>query len=383
MKGVEPSRPASNSTQHQQQRVRYSSDLAGGDKDLQERGEGPVVRSTPSRLNLEDGNSSQMRGTDEEKGPLQPTEVVATAEGTSGTGVNISERMENGLAAAAAPAANPDASDSRDSADGEDWFDVKKDTAVPDFKYDYKEAICLDLSRAGGVAAVATPRSTPGADAAGFPKKGGAHHGVNQTQNGIDANTSAGDKKTLERATANPNQNPMDMSIRGKYEMRRFTAAVAATATATATATSTDVKPTPSVAGLSRRKAPMTPAVRYLLEAMCTDLQCCGECFVPHFRASQTLVRFCGFVPFEVDEGLDEETRRFMEGENARDAAFSGNAAAGGEAYGRGIGLPGIAWASSRATLVEISTLTSDESFDCGGVRCEGGGSVLLCRGTW
>lgn len=281
--------------------------------------------------------------------------------------------MEHGraTATAATSAATAAAGDDADAGHGdEDWFDINRDS-VTDFKYDYKEAICLDLSRAGGIAAVST-QSTPGATQADVPsaspRKGGAQLGVNpRAIDGIDADTdtntitNTGSESTSERKKVN--QNSMDMSIRGIYEMRRFTAAVAATAS-----TTDDANPVPSMAGLSRRKAPMTPAVRYLMEAMCTDLQCCGECFVPHFRASQSLVRFCGFVPFEVDEGLDEETRRFMGGGDAYDAA-NGNAG-GGEAYGRGIGLPGIAWASSRASLVEISTLMFDDSFDCGGVRC-------------
>ena len=367
------SRPASDSTP--QQRALHASD-PGGNEDLQDREERTAAArfSTPRRLYPGDSSSELRRTDDADKSPPQ----------ASGPGVNLSEIVEDGLAATAVRAASaataavlydPDAGDRYGRADGEDWFDVNNEN-VTDFKYDYKEAICLDLSRAGGVAAVAT-QSTPGAtgpaDATGFSGKGGAHHGESGPTNGNDTHTITGVEKTSKRG----NINPMDMSIRGKYEMRRFTAAVAATATATAAAAATasaadGAKPAPSVAGLSRRKAPMTPAIRYLMEAMCTDLQCCGECFVPHFRSSQTLVRFCGFVPFEVDEGLDEQTRRFMEGESACDAASGGgNAAAGGEAYGRGIGLPGIAWASSRATLVEISTLTSDDSFDCGGVRCE------------
>lgn len=52
--------------------------------------------------------------------------------------------------------------------------------------------------------------------------------------------------------------------------------------------------------GFSRRKAPIAPALRYLMEVMCTDLVACGECFMPDDRAGQTLVRFCGFVPIEV-----------------------------------------------------------------------------------
>lgn len=111
--------------------------------------------------------------------------------------------------------------------------------------------------------------------------------------------------------------------------------------------------------GFSRRKAPIAPAVRYMMEVMCTDLVACGECFVLDNRAGQTLVRFCGFVPIEVDEAVDGETSRFMEG-------YYG----GHEAYGRGVGLPGIAWATARPTVVEISTLTSDASFDSGGKRC-------------
>ena len=53
-------------------------------------------------------------------------------------------------------------------------------------------------------------------------------------------------------------------------------------------------------AGFSRRKAPIAPALRYLMEVMCTDLIACGECFVPDDSTGQTLVRFCGFVPIEV-----------------------------------------------------------------------------------
>lgn len=332
--------------------------------------------STPRGLYL--GDSSLLKSPPQaaEEGPA--TDEIATAEGSSGLGVSFSESMENGRASAATSAAkaavldDPDAGDCGNG-DGEDWFEADKDTTT-DFKYDYKEAICLDLSRAGGVAAVAT-QSTPGAtspvDDSGASRHEEALHNSsssgNQAINGIDTDTdiiaSTGGEETPKGRRAAANPNPVDMSVRGEYEMRRFTAAVAATADATADATPARS----SAVGLSRRKAPMTPAVRYLLEAMCTDLQCCGECFVPHFRASQTLVRFCGFVPFEVDEGLDDETRHFMEGEHAHDAS-NGNAD-GGEAYGRGIGLPGIAWASARATLVEVSALTSDDSFDCGGAR--------------
>lgn len=382
--GVEPSGPASNVKEYQQQqqqqhRARHDSSDSGEIK-MQEREEGTVTCSNPHRLHLGD-SSSRHRETDVEQSLPQTAQdappgvdELAAAEGreTPGLGVSLSESMENGRAAAtfaatAADVGDADAGDCGHHGEGEDGFEVNEDV-VTDFKYDYKEAICLDLSRAGGVAAVATTdSSTPGAAtpvdvAAGASGKGGARHGANPKVGGTNTDTntntapSTGGVEASERTK--PSRNEMDMSVSGKNDMRRFSAAVAATAT------DNDANhPAPPVIGLSRRKAPMTPAVRYLMEAMCTDLQCCGECFVPHFRAGQTLVRFCGFVPFAVDEGLDEETRRFMEGENAYGIG------GGGEAYGRGIGLPGIAWASSMASLVEISTLTSDESFDCGGVR--------------
>lgn len=108
--------------------------------------------------------------------------------------------------------------------------------------------------------------------------------------------------------------------------------------------------------GFSRRKAPIAPALRYLMEVMCTDLIACGECFVPDDKAGQTLVRYCGFVPIEVDEALDWETSHFLGDDHE-------------EAYGRGVGLPGIAWAASKPRVVEISTLTTDLSFDTGGKR--------------
>lgn len=222
-----------------------------------------------------------------------------------------------------------------------------------DVTYDHKEAICLDLSRAAGAAAV--------------PLRG---VGTSTSSNG-DRRKETGRKMATTSMATTSNDNVgrvpttrdsiMDMSMRGQEDIKRFSAAVAAT-------TADNTTRAPSDAGLPCKKAPITPAVRYLMEAMCVDLVACGECFVPHFRARHTLVRFCGFVPFEVREGLDKETRRFMEGEDVCDDV-DGNVT-GGEAYGRGIGLPGIAWATSRATLVELSTLTSDASFDCGGVRC-------------
>ena len=48
------------------------------------------------------------------------------------------------------------------------------------------------------------------------------------------------------------------------------------------------------------------------MEVMCTDLVACGECFVPDDKAGQTLIRYCGFVPIEVDEALDWETSHFL-----------------------------------------------------------------------
>lgn len=39
------------------------------------------------------------------------------------------------------------------------------------------------------------------------------------------------------------------------------------------------------------------------------------------------------------------------------------------EAYGRNVGLPGLAWASAKVRLNEISTLSSDPSFESGGDR--------------
>lgn len=101
----------------------------------------------------------------------------------------------------------------------------------------------------------------------------------------------------------------------------------------------------------------VAPAVRYLMEVMCTDLVACGECFVPDDDAGQTLVPSGAFVPVGTDEAvMDEETSRYMERSH-------------GEVYGRGVGLPGIAWASARGTLVEISTLANDASFDAAGDR--------------
>lgn len=344
------------------------------------------MSSNPRRLRLGDSSSRLLRP-DVAKGPPQAAEegspaadATATAEGGVEPGVNLSESMENGrgtaavAAAAVTPAATTSVFDDPDAGecghgDGEDLFEVNEDNATG-FKYDYKEAICLDLSRAGGVA-----QSTPGGDVATDPsRKGGAHPGANQA---VVNRTGTGTNVVASTGGEQPatNQNPMDMSVSGKNDMRRFTDAVAATTAAADGDGDGASRAAPSAVGLSRRKAPMTPAVRYIMEAMCTDLQCCGECFVPHFRASQTLVRFCGFAPFAVDEGLDEETRRFMEGKSAYDTAKSGGADAG-EAYGRGIGLPGIAWASSMASLVEISTLTSDGSFDSGGVRCEKRGVI-------
>lgn len=58
----------------------------------------------------------------------------------------------------------------------------------------------------------------------------------------------------------------------------------------------------------------------------------------------------------EVDEALDWETSHFLGDDHD-------------EAYGRGVGLPGIAWAASKPRVVEISTLTTDLSFDGGGKR--------------
>lgn len=107
---------------------------------------------------------------------------------------------------------------------------------------------------------------------------------------------------------------------------------------------------------LSRRKAPIAPAVQYIMEVMCTDLVACGECFVPDTGTGQTLVRLGGFVPTAAHDALDGETSRFMEGPDD-------------EAYGRGVGLPGMAWATSKTKVVEISTLTTDSSFDSGGDR--------------
>lgn len=228
-----------------------------------------------------------------------------------------------------------------------------------DVAYDHKEAICLDLSRAAGVAAVPLRGAgTPTASHSDLRKERGRET-VTQTGGNRMDTTSNNDNVGTVPTTRD---NIMDMSVRGQEDITRFSAAVAATAADNTTLA-------PSDAGLlPRRKAPITPAVRYLMEAMCIDLVACGECFVPHFRARHTLVRFCGFIPPEVREGLDKETRRFMEGEDVC-GAVGGNVT-GGEAYGRGIGLPGIAWATARATLVEVSTLTSDASFDCGGVRC-------------
>ncbi|CAN0357582.1 unnamed protein product, partial [Ectocarpus sp. 8 AP-2014] len=228
-----------------------------------------------------------------------------------------------------------------------------------DVAYDHKEAICLDLSRAAGVTAVPLRGAgTPTASSSDCRKETGRETVTQIGGTSMDTGT-----------VPTTRDNIMDMSVRGQEDIRRFSAAVAATA-----ADSTTLAP--SDAGLlPRRKAPITPAVRYLMEAMCLDLVACGECFVPHFRARHTLVRFCGFTPPEVREGLDKQTRRFMEGEDVCDAV-DGNVT-GGEAYGRGIGLPGIVWATARATLVELSTLTSDASFDCGGVRLAQAGKIF------
>eukprot|EP00904_Undaria_pinnatifida_P002892 jgi/Undpi1/12603/HiC_scaffold_6.g02272.m1 len=58
----------------------------------------------------------------------------------------------------------------------------------------------------------------------------------------------------------------------------------------------------------------------------------------------------------KVDEALDWETSQFVGDDH-------------GEAYGRGVGLPGIAWAAAKARVVNISTLTGDPSFNAGGRR--------------
>ncbi|CAM9651116.1 unnamed protein product [Ectocarpus sp. 13 AM-2016] len=235
-----------------------------------------------------------------------------------------------------------------------------------DVAYDHKEAICLDLSRAAGVTAVPLRGAgTPTASSSDCRKETGREtvtqiggNSMDTTSNNINAGT-----------VPTTRDNIMDMSVRGQEDIKRFSAAVAATAADNTTLT-------PSDAGLLPcRKTPITPAVRYLMEAMCVDLVACGECFVPHFRARHTLVRFCGFIPPEVREGLAKQTRRFMEGEDVCDA-IDGNVT-GGEAYGRGIGLPGIAWATARAALVELSTLTSDAAFDCGGARLAQAGEIF------
>ncbi|CBN77429.1 HPP family protein [Ectocarpus siliculosus] len=235
-----------------------------------------------------------------------------------------------------------------------------------DVAYDHKEAICLDLSRAAGVAAVPLRGAgTPTASSSDWRNET-VRETVTQA-GGTRMDTSSNNNDV--GAVPTTRDNIMDMSVRGQEDIKRFSAAVAATA-----ADSTTLAPS-SAGLLPRRKAPITPAVRYLMEAMCVDLVACGECFVPHFRARHTLVRFCGFIPPEVREGLDKQTRRFMGGEDVCDAV-DGNVT-GGEAYGRGIGLPGIAWATARATLVELSTLTSDASFDCGGVRLAQAGKIF------
>ncbi|CAN0358147.1 unnamed protein product [Ectocarpus sp. 12 AP-2014] len=237
-----------------------------------------------------------------------------------------------------------------------------------DVAYDHKEAICLDLSRAAGVTAVPLRGAgTPTASSSDCRKETGRE---TVTQIGSTTMDTTSNNNNVGTALTT-RDNIMDMSVREQEDIKRFSAAVLVAATA---ADNTTLAPL-DAGLLPCRKAPITPAVRYLMEAMCIDLVACGECFVPHFRARHTLVRFCGFIPPEVREGLDKQTRRFMEGEDVCDA-IHGNMT-GGEAYGRGIGLPGIAWATARAALVELSTLTSDAAFDCGGVRLAQAGKIF------
>lgn len=93
------------------------------------------------------------------------------------------------------------------------------------------------------------------------------------------------------------------------------------------------------------------------MEVLCNDLVACGECYVPDDKDGQTLIRYCGFVPIEVDEAVDYELSRFMQGDPVD------------LAYRRGVGLPGKAWASSRVKMVELLSLKNDPYFDAGGKR--------------
>eukprot|EP00903_Cladosiphon_okamuranus_P015025 g13902.t1 len=225
--------------------------------------------------------------------------------------------------------------------------------------FDNREAICLDQSRSGRFINAPRGRAPEVAQRQGAAAEPHVPSLTEETTTEIDTPTSSvvgnGEREACE-------------------DERFFEAVVAATASTNMTAASpTPNDRYPSLVGRSRfasRKAPMTPAVRYIMQAMCTDLVACGECFVPDFMAGQTLVRFCGFVPFRLtNDSSDAERRRFLGGAPLGDGE--------GEAYGRGVGLPGLAWQASKPSVVEISALTSDASFDCGGTRMAEAGRLF------
>lgn len=112
----------------------------------------------------------------------------------------------------------------------------------------------------------------------------------------------------------------------------------------------------PNTVQFSRRKAPIAPAVSYLMEVMCTDLVACGECFVPDAGEGHTLVSFERSVPIRIDEALDLETTAYME---AHDSAT----------YRLGVGLPGFAWSSGKVVVKELLMLVRDQTLDAGGER--------------
>lgn len=107
----------------------------------------------------------------------------------------------------------------------------------------------------------------------------------------------------------------------------------------------------------SRRKSPMISAIINLLEVMCTDLGVCGECFVLDRGHGQTLETLHRTVPMQANESFNVETATFM-------------GAPCNETYPRGIGLPGLAWAEGKPSVVEILQLARNGSFNPGGNRC-------------
>lgn len=128
----------------------------------------------------------------------------------------------------------------------------------------------------------------------------------------------------------------------------------------------------PSGVPFSRRKIPISNPVSYLMEAMSTDLKACGESFVPDKMAGQTLVLLGRSVPIRIDEALDHEMMAFMEAPSK-------------EAYTRGVGLPGLAWARARPEMVKLSELDRDGFFTSGGPRWvvyNAGCELPVSRGT-